>query len=164
MSLFSFFCSYNRIGLEVSLAKPILRADFENDLKLICDGLKDPDVVRREQIAKYKEVFKKVVDKMIQIDQSLANRLEDQPRHLEEDPFNNHEEYKPVLKCPKCGNDMVVKNRKNAQGKYLCCVGYPSCKNSVWFDSNVERVEVLDEPCRTVCVQFNYSPSINAFF
>lgn len=148
----------------MSLAKPNLRADFENDLKLICDGLKDPDEVRREQIGKYREVFKKVVDKMVQIDRSLANRLEDQPRQLEEDPLNNQEEYKPVLKCPKCGNDMVVKSRKNAQGKYLSCVGYPGCKNSVWFDSNVESVEVLDAPCKSVCNKFTCFVPINVCF
>lgn len=48
----------------MSLAKPNLRAEFENDLKLICDGLKDPEVVRQEQIAKYKAVFTTVAEKM----------------------------------------------------------------------------------------------------
>lgn len=59
-----FPCSYNNIGLQVSLAKPHLRAEFENDLKLICEGRKDPEVVRREQIEKYKEVFRTVIEKM----------------------------------------------------------------------------------------------------
>lgn len=48
----------------MSLAKPNLRAEFENDLKLICDGLKDPEVVRQDQIAKYKAVFTTVAEKM----------------------------------------------------------------------------------------------------
>lgn len=48
----------------MSLAKPQLRAEFENDLKLICEGRKDPEVVRREQIEKYKAVFRRVIEKM----------------------------------------------------------------------------------------------------
>lgn len=62
--LFLLYYSYNNIGLQVSLAKPQLRAEFENDLKLICEGRKDPDVVRREQIEKYKAVFRTVLEKM----------------------------------------------------------------------------------------------------
>lgn len=56
----------------MSLAKPNLRAEFENDLKLICDGLKDPEVVRQEQIAKYKAVFATVVEKMRHVFFNLA--------------------------------------------------------------------------------------------
>lgn len=56
--------SYNNIGLQVSLAKPQLRAEFENDLKLICEGRKNAETVRREQIEKYKAVFRTVLEKM----------------------------------------------------------------------------------------------------
>lgn len=48
----------------MSLAKPTLRADFEKDLKLICEGRKNPEVVRREQVEKYKAVFMTVAEKM----------------------------------------------------------------------------------------------------
>jgi DNA topoisomerase-3 len=137
---------YNSIGLEVSLAKPILRADFEKDLKLICDGLKDPEVVRREQIAKYRAVFETVVQKMRQIDESLANRLADRPQAVEEDRYDA-DPMKPILKCPKCGNDMIVKNRKNDQGKYVGCGGFPECKNALWLPQALESIEVLDESC-----------------
>ncbi|RZC37038.1 DNA topoisomerase 3-alpha [Asbolus verrucosus] len=137
---------YNNIGLEVSLAKPILRAEFEKDLKLICDGVKDPEAVRREQIQKYRAVFETVVEKMRQIDESLAHRLEDRPQAVEEQHFDNNP-VKTVLKCPKCGSDMILRNRKNDAGKFISCVGYPACKNAVWFTSNVESVDVLDEPC-----------------
>lgn len=140
---------YDKIGLEVSLAKPKLRAEFENDLKLICEGRKDPEVVRREQIAKYKSMFQRVMTKMRCIDETLSNRLEDRPQAFDE-PIVNQEEFKSVLKCPKCGNDMVLKDRKNGQGKYLSCVMYPGCKNVIWFSINVETIDVLDETCPNV--------------
>ncbi|KAJ3645178.1 hypothetical protein Zmor_022858 [Zophobas morio] len=138
---------YNNIGLEVSLAKPILRAEFEKDLKLICDGLKDPEVVRREQIQKYRAVFETVVERMRQIDESLANRLDDRPQVVQDEQFENATII-PVLKCPKCGNDMHLKNRKNDAGKYIGCSGYPGCKNAIWFSQNVESMEVLEDSCQ----------------
>lgn len=115
---------------------------------MICEGRKDPEVVRREQIEKYKAVFRTVLEKIAQIDQTLANRLNDAPQQFQ-DPEINQEEYKSVLKCPKCGQDMVLRNKKTGDGKYLGCVGFPECKNAVWF-SLISTIEVLDESCETV--------------
>ncbi|KAF5282481.1 hypothetical protein FQR65_LT14290 [Abscondita terminalis] len=136
---------YNSIGLEVSLAKPNLRADFEKDLKLICEGLKNPETVRREQIENYRAVFRIVMEKILEIDRSLGKRLEDQPQQLEEN--NVPEEFKPVLKCPRCNHDMVIRNRKNGSGKYLSCTNFPNCKNAAWLPIAVESAEVLNQSC-----------------
>lgn len=152
---------YNNIELEISLAKPTLRADFENDLKLICEGRKDAEVVRREQIAKYKEVFKKVVDKLPQLDNSLANRLQDQPETIQQNNISNNDEYKPAFKCPKCGNDMVLKDKKNNQGKYLSCVAYPTCKNAIWFGNSIETIEVTDVACSVVSLSIDSQVKAN---
>ncbi|CAG9812556.1 unnamed protein product [Phaedon cochleariae] len=139
---------YNNIGLEVSLAKPTLRAEFENDLKQICDGVKDAETVRREQIASYRAVFQTVVDKMRLIDESLANRLDVRPDDVPHDiNVASNDGFTPVLKCPKCGNDMVLRNKKNGPGQMLTCLGYPNCRNTVWFPAAVDRVDVLDDPC-----------------
>ncbi|XP_066139705.1 DNA topoisomerase 3-alpha isoform X2 [Euwallacea fornicatus] len=140
---------YNDIGLEVSLAKPTLRAEFENNLKLICEGHKDPEVVRREQIEKYKAVFTTVAEKMRLIDNTLSNRLGDQAQQTQ-DPIVNvggRDDFRPVCKCPKCGRDMVLRTKKDGVGKYITCTGFPDCKNSVWFPSMVKNVEVTDQHC-----------------
>ncbi|VEN43554.1 unnamed protein product [Callosobruchus maculatus] len=103
---------YNNIGLEVSLAKPILRAEFENDLKLICDGLKNPETVRTEQIAKYRAVFETVMEKIRCIDECLGHRLEDRPQDVPQDRSTaggGANNFVSVLKCPKCGSDMFVR-------------------------------------------------------
>ncbi|KAL1494433.1 hypothetical protein ABEB36_010032 [Hypothenemus hampei] len=140
---------YNDIGLEVSLAKPTLRADFENDLKLICDGLKDAEVVMREQIEKYKTVFRSVAEKMRLIDNKLANRLEDQPRDVGEiNVAGNQEDFRPFLKCPKCGKDMILRTKKDGNSKFLSCMGYPECKTSLWFPAMVKNIEITDETCQ----------------
>lgn len=93
----------------MSLAKPILRAEFENDLKLICEGLKNADDVRREQIAKYRAVFQTVEDKIREIDSSLANRLGDRPIEIQNTSTVVQDSSRPVLKCPKCGDYMFFR-------------------------------------------------------
>ncbi|XP_066252718.1 DNA topoisomerase 3-alpha isoform X1 [Euwallacea similis] len=140
---------YNDIGLEVSLAKPTLRAEFENNLKLICEGQKDPEVVRREQIEKYKAVFTTVAEKMRLIDNTLSNRLGDEAQRAQ-DPIlrgGGGDDFRPACKCPKCGRDMVLRTKKDGVGKYMTCTGFPDCKNSVWFPSMVKNVEVTDQHC-----------------
>ncbi|CAH1132115.1 unnamed protein product [Ceutorhynchus assimilis] len=141
---------YNNIGLEISLAKPTLRADFENDLKLICEGHKDAEVVRREQIARYKAMFQTVAEKMRLIDATLANRLDDRPENVPDEPNVSvgGDDFRPALKCPRCGNDMIIKTKKDGVGKYLTCLGYPDCKNTSWFPNFVKNVEVTDQHCQ----------------
>ncbi|KAL3273477.1 hypothetical protein HHI36_014918 [Cryptolaemus montrouzieri] len=139
---------YNNIGLQVSLAKPVLRAEFEKDLKLICEGLKDPEIVKREQIERYKAVFQTVMDKILEIDNSLANRLDDRPVPIQNEALTPQDSSRPVMKCPKCGGNMIFKNRKNGVGKYLSCSRYPECKNSGWPSTIIDGVEVLDEHCQ----------------
>ncbi|CAH2001979.1 unnamed protein product [Acanthoscelides obtectus] len=141
---------YNNIGLEVSLAKPVLRAEFENDLKLICDGLKSPETVRTEQIAKYRAVFETVMEKIRCLDESLGHRLDDRPQDVPQDrptSGGGANNFRSVLKCPKCGSDMFVRERQNGGGKYIGCANFPNCKNAIWFTSNVESIEVMDGHC-----------------
>lgn len=139
---------YNNIGLEVSLAKPNLRAEFEKDLKLICDGIKDADEVKREQIAKYRAVFQTVMEKMRLIDQSLSTRLEDRPVDVPDaEIIANNEDQRPAMKCPKCGSDMVLRNKSNGPGKYLTCTGYPQCRHSIWFPTCVDNIEIQNQHC-----------------
>ncbi|KAG0253466.1 DNA topoisomerase [Mortierella polycephala] len=48
---------YDDIGLDMSLSKPLLRSQLENNLKLICAGVKAKDEVVQEAINMYKNVF-----------------------------------------------------------------------------------------------------------
>jgi len=90
------------------------------------------------------------MEKMRCIDQMLGVRLDVQPSELNDQLAIAQEQFKSVMKCPKCGTDMVIKTRKNGQGKYLSCLSYPNCKNVVWFSINVEQIDVLDENCLQV--------------
>lgn len=61
-------------SVNLPLAYPELRAGLERDLKLICTGERVPDVVLKEQIEKYKEVYRVITTRIEAMDASLANR------------------------------------------------------------------------------------------
>ncbi|XP_070811476.1 DNA topoisomerase 3-alpha isoform X1 [Pituophis catenifer annectens] len=134
---------YDSMGYEMS--KPDLRAELENDLKLICEGKKDKSVVLREQIQKYKQVFVAAVAKAKKLDEALAQYFGEMTQVAqEEDIYPAMPD--PVRKCPQCNSDMILKTKKNG-GFYLSCLGYPACKSSVWFPDSVLEVSKDDSVC-----------------
>ncbi|KAF9365115.1 DNA topoisomerase [Mortierella sp. NVP85] len=48
---------YDNFGLDISLSKPFIRSQLENNLRLICSGSKSKEEVVQESINKYREVF-----------------------------------------------------------------------------------------------------------
>jgi DNA topoisomerase-3 len=71
---------YDAMGFEMS--KPHLRSGLEADLKCICEGTKDPDVVLQDQIDKYRQVFQLATAQVDKIEAACA-------RYLNEVPINN---------------------------------------------------------------------------
>ncbi|KAB5531012.1 hypothetical protein PHYPO_G00135980 [Pangasianodon hypophthalmus] len=137
---------YNSMGYEMS--KPDLRAELEADLKLVSEGRKDKASVLRHHVAKYKTVFIESVRKAKKLDEALSNYLGQAQEYTE------HEEQElemplPVRKCPQCSRDMVLKKKKDSTGKFLSCMGYPSCKAAVWFPDTVLEVSRDDSVCPT---------------
>lgn len=63
-------------SVDLPLAYPELRAELERDLKLICTGTRSPNDVLREQIEKYKEVYRIITQRIEAMDASLANRYD----------------------------------------------------------------------------------------
>ncbi|XP_031833068.1 topoisomerase 3-alpha isoform X2 [Nomia melanderi] len=136
---------YDNMGFHMS--KPDLRADLEKDLKLICERQKDPKGVLQTQINKYRDVFKTSLERANLIDNALSNYLDEQPGQAEEMQINNLPEEIAIFKCPKCNLNMTLKTRKQGSGKYIGCMGFPTCNNAIWFPDTVESIEVLDEVC-----------------
>ncbi|XP_012057921.1 PREDICTED: DNA topoisomerase 3-alpha-like [Atta cephalotes] len=135
---------YDNMGFQMS--KPHLRADLEKDLQLICESKKNPNEVLQNQINKYREVFQVAIERANLIDDSLAHYLNERPLQTEQIQLNTPV-ISTIFKCPKCGSDMVLKQRRQGRGKYITCTGYPECTNVIWFPETVEDVEVLNETC-----------------
>ncbi|CAK1547296.1 unnamed protein product [Leptosia nina] len=139
---------YDAMGLNIS--KPHLRAQLEADLKAISEGRKQPQVVLAEQIAKYKEVYLTVTAEANKIDGALAERFSERPIEYTPTVETMPRDIPSVLKCPKCGADMVLKQkRNNADEFYISCVTYPNCKNAVWLPTIVKTMHVLPDTCPT---------------
>merc|ERR1712029_44525 len=66
-------------AMRLAMSKPHLRAELEADLKRICDGTKNGGVVKAEQIAKYREVFRKAQNQLEKIEGAIAHYLEEAP-------------------------------------------------------------------------------------
>ncbi|GBP35686.1 DNA topoisomerase 3-alpha [Eumeta japonica] len=136
---------YDAMGLHIS--KPHLRAQLEADLKAISEGRKQPQAVLAEQIAKYKEVYITVTAEALKIDNALAERLSEQPNQITSHSRSAVIDMTPVLKCPKCGSDMIKRLKKNSDEYYISCVSFPACKNAVWLPNIVRTLEILPETC-----------------
>ncbi|XP_030024894.2 DNA topoisomerase 3-alpha [Manduca sexta] len=137
---------YDSMGLNIS--KPHLRAQLEADLKAISEGRKQPDVVLAEQIAKYKEVYLTVTAEARKIDAALGERFREQPLQPPPSSENIIANMPSVFKCPKCGSEMCVRQKKNnADEFYIGCMLYPRCKNAVWLPSFVKSLEVMPQTC-----------------
>ncbi|XP_061196153.1 DNA topoisomerase 3-alpha-like [Saccostrea echinata] len=140
---------YDAMGYEMS--KPHLRSELEADLKRICEGKKDKNVVLSQQVSKYKEVFKVACEQALKIDQALAQYLgeaRDLPVEEALDIFASV----PVKKCPSCGMDMTLKTRKTG-GFYIGCMGFPSCRSAIWLPNFVLDASVSDVKCENCQAQ-----------
>lgn len=118
-------------------------------VRRICERQKDPKVVLEAQINKYREVFKIAMERANLIDSALADYLDERPAEVQEMERINPPEETPIFKCPKCGLNMLLKEKKD-KAKYIGCVNFPTCNNAIWFPQNVESVEVLEEVCSQV--------------
>ncbi|XP_061605462.1 DNA topoisomerase 3-alpha [Phyllopteryx taeniolatus] len=137
---------YNAMGYEMS--KPHLRAELEADLKLVSEGRKDRRSVLHHHIQKYKAVFIESVTKAKKLDEALSLYL-GAAQEIHETEQQDMEIPLPVRKCPHCGRDMVLRKKKEGNGKFLSCVGFPACKTAVWFPDTVLEVSRDDSICST---------------
>lgn len=134
-------------AMELPLARPKLRSDLEKDLKLICNGRRDPKEVLAEQIVKYKDAYKVITEKALLLDQSLASRFNEQPRVAPE--ITASTQIDDIMKCPKCNYkfSMALKPKKDNNGWYIGCMGFPECKNVVWLNDMIKDIKATSTVC-----------------
>ncbi|XP_041777511.1 DNA topoisomerase 3-alpha [Anopheles merus] len=139
--------------MELRLAHPELRAGLEADLKLVCEGRKNPNDVLAEQIAKYKEVYRIMSQKARALDRAMGQRLNQTPQEPPPDAgasaatATGTAPMREVCKCPKCGHKMCLRTKRDSSGYYLGCVAFPECRNNIWFDDSMREINVLDDTC-----------------
>lgn len=157
---------YDTMGFAMS--KPHLRAELEADLKRICEGSKQADIVLREQVNKYRTLFQKAKEQVIKIDAAMAKYIQANAIQLtdEEDPLRViMDRTTAAMPCSVCGIDMVL--RKHQETFYLSCSAFPACKNSIWFPSKVVHASISDDNCPTCgprikMINFKFAPGTMA--
>lgn len=102
------------------------------------------------QIQKYRDVFKIALERADLIDTALSQYLDEPPIQAQQLENIIPVEDPTVFKCPRCGSNMLLKDRRQGTGKYIGCVGYPNCNNAVWLPQDITGIEVLEEICGQV--------------
>lgn len=134
---------YGAMNLE--LAQPNLRAGLEIDLKMICEGRKDPEIVLAEQIAIYKAAYQTIASQARKMDIAMGIRLNENPG--DPPPPNANMQLVEVFNCPKCKTaPMVLKENKDTKANYISCSGFPACRNAIWLQ-DLKQITVSDDVC-----------------
>lgn len=137
-------------AINLPLAYPELRAELEKDLKLICLGQRDPNVVLEEQIKKYREAYKVIAEKIMDMDMKLAARFETAPVDVPDIQATAQQTIEEVFKCPRCNRfNMAVRSKKDNAGYYITCMGKPTCNHVIWLTDVIKEIKVLDTECPT---------------
>lgn len=157
-------------SMNLPLAQPELRAELEADLKRITEGTKNADVVLREQVNNYREVYKVITERALSMDRAMGVRFNSEPQqansgHGPPPPpapgggggavgDNNSgpsqiTRLEEVMKCPKCNRfQMILKRRTDRNTMMVTCLGYPDCKSSIWFGDEVKEVRFTEDTCQ----------------
>uniref|UniRef100_A0A5S6QIA1 DNA topoisomerase n=1 Tax=Trichuris muris TaxID=70415 RepID=A0A5S6QIA1_TRIMR len=131
---------YELMGCDMS--KPNLRAEFEAELKRICDGQQTKEAVIRAFRQKYKELFDKVVRSADHLDSALttyfgpASSLTSAGTPSDSGP-SQLAPSRPggavnCTRCPRCGAFMQMKTARSGR-VFVGCSGYPTCKEAIWI-------------------------------
>lgn len=132
------------LAMSLDLARPNLRAGFELDLKMICEGTKNWQEVLAEQIAIYKAAYQTIASQARALDVAMGIRLAENPQ---DPPPPNENMQQKVFNCPKCKTaSMILKENKEKTANYISCSGFPACKNAIWLQ-DVKQITVSDETC-----------------
>lgn len=91
------------------------------------------------------------VDKANMLDGALSQYLDERPATGGGDMLLPRMPTSVVcLKCPKCGSDMTLRDKRQGNSKFISCQLYPGCKNAIWFPEIIEDVQVLNDMCEEV--------------
>ncbi|KAJ7340489.1 hypothetical protein OS493_003239 [Desmophyllum pertusum] len=126
-----------------------LRSELEADLKRICEGTRNKDDVRVEQIAKYKEQFVQAVQEAVKLDQALASYFGD-PQEFMDEVLGSEDERgtEPLRLCPRCKTEQMVLKKTKDGGYMIGCQGYPRCRSSAFFPKFVLEAAVHESVCQ----------------
>jgi DNA topoisomerase-1 len=112
------------------VVKSKMTATLENDMDLISEG-------KKTQEQTVKESRKMLSEVMVS--------LEKDKEKIKTNIQNAERKQNTIGKCPKCGNDMIVRTSKKGK-RFVGCTGYPNCDNTYSLPQN-GGIIVTDKNC-----------------
>ncbi|TPX45549.1 hypothetical protein SeMB42_g03969 [Synchytrium endobioticum] len=112
---------YDNMRIDLSLSKPELRRQMEENLKL---------------------VFTRCLEQIQILEQALIKYF----GHAADGEAPPVEIAQEVRSCPRCDFPICLKTIKTGK-RVIGCTNYPTCKNAVWLPESVTEVSCSDEVC-----------------
>ncbi|KAI9205081.1 DNA topoisomerase [Polychytrium aggregatum] len=135
---------YDAMSIEIAMSKPYLRSQLEDNINKICRGEKTKEQVVQEGVEMYKQAFLNAKNEQNKLIESLAAHFGHDP--TEPEPSQGMSMAQIVRKCPKCDKSMSLK-RTQAGFLMIGCIGYPECKEAVFFPSILISAELSHKIC-----------------
>ncbi|KAJ1648751.1 DNA topoisomerase 3-alpha [Dispira simplex] len=134
---------YDNVGFDLSLTKPYLRCEMEQDMKDISAGRCSKEEVVRKNLQRYRDVYEKTAERLQVLESALSKHLGHEP---DGDPTPPMLTSTVIRNCPQCSNTMVLRVTANNR-PYIGCLGYPQCRSSIWFPNYVTQVKAENVTC-----------------
>ncbi len=96
------------------VVKPKMTATLEKDMDLISEGKKTQEITVKES----RQMLTKVIASLEKDKEKIKTNIK-----------NAERKQNTIGKCPKCGNDMIVRTSKKGK-RFVGCTGYPNCSNT----------------------------------
>ncbi|UCB58267.1 MAG: DNA topoisomerase I [Thermoplasmatales archaeon] len=99
---------------DCDVVKPVMTAKLENDMDQISEG---------------KKTLEEIVDESKKMLSKVVFSLEKEKEKIKKSIKNASRVENTIGKCPKCGNDMIVRTSKRGK-RFVGCSSYPKCNNT----------------------------------
>src|SRR3989338_468573 len=112
-----------------------LTRHFEEEMEMIQEGKKQEETVISEAKVVLNKIFKEFKEHEVKIGQSLLKSHR-----------NTEDQLNTLGPCPKCKATLKIMYSPRTKGKFVCCSGYPNCKN-IYSLPRQGLIKPLDKPC-----------------
>jgi DNA topoisomerase-1 len=124
---------------DCDVTKPKMTAVLEKDMNAISEG---------------KKTLNDTVKESRQMLTEVMNELEKDKEKIKTSIKNAHNEQNYVGKCPKCGNDMIIRFSRNGE-RFAGCTNFPKCRNAYPLPQKgkITKTDKICDACKAPVIQ-----------
>jgi len=127
---------------DCDVTKPKMTAVLEKDMNAIAEG---------------KKTLGDTVKESRQMLTEVMNELEKNKEKININIKKAHKEQNVVGKCPKCGNDMIIRFSKSGE-RFVGCTNFPKCRNAYPLPQKerITKTNRVCEACKAPIIQLRF--------